>query len=206
MYVEWGEADYCVEPMHVVVAFGCFHSVRAAPKAMCPQHGTHNVSYQNVSQFFYVAFFPYLFWSYFFFSFRSPVWSASRVLRLCTSCVCVGSVWCAPAPHCAPIRPIECVPLFHGNSCEIVPPMLATHTRASVPLELLLATPSTIRIHTVFFCFVFFISISFLSIALHIIISGLPVWVVVCKIEFWEKSNNLWGDRRFWHSNRFIRL
>lgn len=47
-------------------------------------------------------------------------------LGLCW-CVHKKCVWCAPAPHCAPIRPIECVSLLYGNLCEIVPPMMRRH-------------------------------------------------------------------------------
>lgn len=101
--------------------------VRAAPNAMCTH--IHTVSYQKRSQFFCVAFFPYLFVDSFF-RCRSLVKCALVQGYVCV-CRCIGmhkkSVGCAPAPQCAPIRPIECVPLFNGKLCEIVPPMLRRH-------------------------------------------------------------------------------
>lgn len=80
MFIEWGEAVACVEPMHVVVAFGCCHSARAAPKAMCPQHGTHNISYQSARNFSASLFSLFIF-ADFFSSSRSLAMSAPRVPR-----------------------------------------------------------------------------------------------------------------------------
>lgn len=206
MPVEWGETDSRIEPMHVVVGFRLpLLMVRAAPKAMCPEYNTHTLTltytcaHNFLSEHFAIflrrIFFPYLFVDFFFLVRLSSVCSCMCVVVYvvrgsCGVCRCIGmdetSVWCAPAPQCAPIRPIECVSLFHGNLCEIVPPMLRRHTQCSVGAAVGNTNASTYRrIHPAFyFCadFVFFL----LSIARRIFNI---FFFIVCLLLMSEKLN-----------------
>lgn len=120
----------------------------------CAHSTTHKISYQNISQFFYVAvFFPYLFADFFFFF--------AFVRRVCACvCVCVRSTlcwcWCVQKKVClvcasATLRTHTsnwmCLVIVREFVWNRTAYDASTHS-VSVPLELLLATPSTFRIHS----------------------------------------------------------